>query len=522
MTADKQIKLGATLSYAQMALNVIVGLLYTPLMIRLLGQSEFGLYNTVASTISMLSVLNLGFGSGYIRYFAKYKARNDTESISKLNGLFLIIFLIIGIVAFLCGLFLTYRLDLVFDQGLSPSEYETAKVLMFLLTINLAVSFPMSVFSNIISANERFVFLKLLGMLKTIGSPLLTIPLLLLGYGSVAVVSVTLTIAVTVDAVYMFYVFRVLRNRFVFRDFERGIFRNLFAYTAFIALNIIIDQINWNVDRVILGRYRGTAAVAVYSVGGALQTYYQMFSTSISGIFTPRIHHMVNSEASSAEKSRVLTSLFIKIGRIQYLILGLICTELIFFGREFIHFWAGSGYDEAYVVALMLIIPVTIPLIQNLGIEIQRAQNRHQFRSFTYAVMASVNLLLSIYLAQKYGATGAAFGTTISLLLANGLVMNIYYQKKCAINVILFWKNIGRISVGLLIPIVCGCLLRRFFDFNLLLHLALGIFVYAVIYALSMWFLGMNAEERNMFSAVLKKISGVRKVRRYDKDREPG
>lgn len=68
-----QIKVGTIISYLQMAINVIIQLAYTPIMIRLLGQNEYGLYNTVASTISMLSILSLGFNSGYIRYYAIYK-----------------------------------------------------------------------------------------------------------------------------------------------------------------------------------------------------------------------------------------------------------------------------------------------------------------------------------------------------------------------------------------------------------------------------------------------------------------
>ena len=58
-----QRKLGSIISYVQMALGVIVSLIYTPYMIKILGQSEYGLYNTVASTISMMSVLSLGFNS---------------------------------------------------------------------------------------------------------------------------------------------------------------------------------------------------------------------------------------------------------------------------------------------------------------------------------------------------------------------------------------------------------------------------------------------------------------------------
>ena len=153
-----QLKAGSLLSYLQMALSVIVGLLYTPIMIRLLGQNEYGLYNTVASTISMLSILSLGFNSSYIRYFAKYKHNNDKESIYRLNGLFLSIFIIIGVIAFVCGMFLSFNLELVFKQGLTTHEYGIAKILMILLTVNLSLSFPMSVFSSIISAHERYVF----------------------------------------------------------------------------------------------------------------------------------------------------------------------------------------------------------------------------------------------------------------------------------------------------------------------------------------------------------------------------
>ena len=118
-----QLKVGSLLSYAQMILGVVISLLYTPVMLQILGQSEYGLYNTVSSTISMLSLLSLGFNSGYIRYYAKYKKENDTQAIWKLNGLFLIIFTIIGLVALICGVFLSFNLGYVFADGLTASEY---------------------------------------------------------------------------------------------------------------------------------------------------------------------------------------------------------------------------------------------------------------------------------------------------------------------------------------------------------------------------------------------------------------
>lgn len=503
-----QRKAGAILQYLQMGLNVIIGLIYTPIMIRLLGSSEYGLYNTVSSTISMLSILSMGFNSGYIRYYAQYKKENNKRAIASLNGLFIIIFSIIGLIALLCGLFLSENLNFVFADGLTVSEYEIARILMILLTINLSVSFPMGVFSHIISAHERFIYLKVLGMIKTVVSPLVTLPLLLAGYRSIAMVSVTVGVSLFVDLMYCFYAFKILQIKITFFPIPKKLFKSLFIYTSFIAINMIVDQINWNIDKILLGRYQGTTAVAVYSVASTLQNYYQIFSTSISNVFTPQIHRIINETKDNINKQKkVLTELFVKVGRIQFIILALISTGLIFWGKRFIvQYWAGSEYEESYYVMLLLILPSTVALIQNLGIEIQRAENRHQFRSIVYLLMAFVNLILSIFLCQLYGAIGAAIGTAISLVLANGVIMNIYYQKKCNIDIILFWKNIIKMLRGLIIPVIIAIIMTNLISNTSMVLFFLEILVYIVVYVASMWVLGMNTYEKNLILEPLHKI----------------
>lgn len=507
-----QLKAGTIISYFQMSIQIIIGLAYTPIMIRLLGQSEYGLYNTVSSTIAMLSVLRLGFNNSYIRYFSIYKKNNDKQSIEKLNGLFLTIFACIGMVALFCGLFLTNHLTIVFSTGLNSIEYGIAKILMILLTVNLAISFPMSVFSNIISAHEKFIFLKCMGILQTVLGPLVTLPLLLMGYRSIAMVTVTLIVSLLVDLCHVWYVFGVLQNKFVFAKPEMTLFKDLFAYTLFIAIELIVDQINWNIDKILLARYKGTAMVAVYSVGYSLYTYYQTFSSSISGVFTPRIHKIVNSDITIKDQKKELTDLFTRVGRIQFLVLALIASGIVFFGKYFIvQIWAGKGYDDAYIVAVLLIVTASIALIQNLGIEIQRAEFKHQFRSIIYFFMALINLMLSIVLCQKYGAIGSAIGTAISLVLANGIIMNIYYQKKCNIDILYFWSSIGKLSVGLIIPIIVGMGMKFWIKSDSLIIYLFEILLYVLVYVLSMWKIGMNEYEKRLFSSLVLKIFRLRR-----------
>ena len=506
--SSKQRRIGIILSYSQMALNIIIGLVYTPVMLKLLGQSEYGLYSTVVSVISVLSILSLGFGSGYLKYYAKYRSQGAWESVWKLNGMFLTIFSVIGVLTLVIGFLLSFNLKLVFGDGFTARELETARVLMLMLTANLAISFPASVFSTIITANEKFIAHKTLQMIKTVATPLMTIPLLLLGAKSIGLVAVTVLLALATEIFNVFYVFKHLHNKFIFRDFEKGLLTSIFTYTFFVTLNTIVRQVNWNVGKIILGRYLGTAAVAIYAVAFSLYVYYENFSTSISGVCRTKVHLIVNeTKDDRTQQKKQLTEYFTSIGRLQFMVLSLILTGFIIFGRAFItSVWVGAEYIESYYIALLLIGASSVYLVQNLGIDVQRALNKHKFRSIIYIGMAIVNIALTVILCQAFGATGAALGTAVSILLVDGIVMNIYYHKKCNLDIIFFWKKILRASLGCLPPLLMGLLVSRYLDLSKLWVFAVSILAYSVLYVISIYFLSLDRSEKRIINNLLAKM----------------
>lgn len=498
-----QRKVGVILSYLSQAIQILSGLIYTPIMLRLLGQSEYGLYQLVYSVVSYLSLLSLGFGSSYIRFYSRYKVDNDEKGISKLNGMFMIIFSIISLISILCGSVLVINIENVFSTGLTLDEVPTARILMILMVINLAMTFPNSVFNNYVTAHEQFIFQKLLTVLQSLLNPFITLPLLIMGYGSIAMVSVTTFLTFAKLIADMIFCFKKLHMKFSFKNFDFKLLKHMFVFTFFIFLNQIIDQINWSVDKFLLGRFAGTVAVAIYGVAGQLNTMYLNFSTAISNVFVPKVNKIV----AETDDNNLLTELFIKIGRIQSILLFLIITGYIFFGQSFIRFWAGDGYETSYKIGLFLMIPVTVPLIQNLGIEIQRAKNKHKMRSIVYLVICIANIFVSIPCIKTWGASGAALGTAISLTAGNIIFMNIYYHKAIGINIIKFWNNISKFILALIPTILCGLLINRFIPTDKsLLILGISIILYCIVYLISMWLLGMNDEEKQLLSAPLKKI----------------
>ena len=89
-----EVKIGAILSYVIILLNMIIGIAYIPILTRMLGQSEYGLYSLVSSIISYLTILDFGFGNAIIIYTTKYKVNGEKEKEKKLHGMFLLIYTI--------------------------------------------------------------------------------------------------------------------------------------------------------------------------------------------------------------------------------------------------------------------------------------------------------------------------------------------------------------------------------------------------------------------------------------------
>ncbi|RGH16097.1 polysaccharide biosynthesis protein [Ruminococcus sp. AF12-5] len=497
-----QRKAGVILSYAGEMVKIVVSLVYTPVMLRLLGQSEYGLYQLVYSVVSYLSLLSLGFGSSYLRFYSRYKAQKDESGVAKLNGMFILIFSSISIICIICGSIMIGNIHNIFGTGLTKQEYETARVLMGLLIINLAMTFPNSVFNCSITAHEKFFFQKLLILLQNLFSPFLTIPLLIMGYGSIGMVSVTTFLTFVLLFSNMFYCFKNLHIRFEFKGLQISLLKEMWVFTFFIFLNQIIDQINWSLDKFLLGRFAGTTAVAVYGVGGQINTLYLQFSSSVSNVFVPKVNRIV-AETNDDEQ---LTKLFTKVGRIQFMVLGLILSGFVFLGTPFVKLWAGSEYSESYVVTLLLIIPVTVPLIQNLGIEIQRAKNMHKARAIIYLAIAIANVFISIPLIKVIGPTGAALGTAISLIVGNIIFMNWYYHVRIGMNMIYFWKEIAKFIPALITPCGVGFLIMKFAHVSGIFNVFIYSIIYMVIYGISMYFLGMNTEEKNLVMGPVKKI----------------
>ena len=497
-----QLKAGAALNYVVILLNIAVGLLYTPYMLRMMGQSEYGLYSLVASVIAYLTVLDLGLGNAVIRYTAKFRAEGKTKEQYEMFGMFLILYTIISVVALIGGMGLYANVDTMFGDTMTEVELSRSRIMMLILLFNLVFTFPMSIFGSIMSAYERFVFPKAINIIRVILNTAVMIALLEMGYKAVAMVILqTIFNFATLLINYLYCKYR-LQIKIQFAKFQWGFIREVAIYSFWIFLNVIMDRVYWSTGQFILGIVAGTTAIAVFAVAIQLHTMYMQFSCAISSVFLPKVTGMVALLNDNAE----ISNLFIRTGRIQNIVIAMILFGFLTFGRSFVILWAGPEYSDAYIITCLFFVSLYIPLIQNLGITILQARNQMKFRSLLYIAIAAVALVLQYYFAKLWGEIGCAVAISGALFIGQGIIMNIYYKVKQGINIKCFWKEIAKMNIAPLILSVCFFYAMYDTVIDSWAKLAMWISIYAVIYVLLLYKTGMNQYERNLFTEPIKKV----------------
>ena len=504
-----QRKAGALLSYVYLALTFVVGLFYTPFAISFLGKEEYGVFSIALSAISFLTILDMGFNQTMIRYVSKYKALNDKDGEQRLNGMFLVLYTGIALFALIAGIVLSFFIEDIFvgsTAGLTEWEAVRLKVVFVILLVNLVGSFPLGVYTAILNANEGFVVLKGINILTfflTYGG--MTIALFC-GYNTIILAVITTVVSLALKLIQGIYVQKKYKPRFRIRGWDKTLFKEVFAFSFFIFLNIVIDQLYANTDKFILGIVKNSFVVTVYTVGVQFTYYFEQFSTSISGVFLPHITELTTKEKDLKKVSEI----FVRIGRIQFIILGFLMSGFIVFGRMFIGLWVGDEMGDAYAIALVVIIPAIVPLSQNIGISVIRALNRHRFRSVMYLGIAVLNVGLSIPLAMRFGGFGAACATGFGTCLGQIITMNWFYYKKIGLDIPGYWKEVLKIVV-VLVPVGLvgfGIHLLPFWDvvsdWNGWISFICQGLIYSMIFVACAWLFIFNGYEKGLIRGAIK------------------
>ncbi|MDY5044638.1 oligosaccharide flippase family protein [Phascolarctobacterium sp.] len=496
-------RIGILISYLNIVLHAVIGFAYVPILLHYIGKSEYGLYQLIGSFIAYFSIMDFGLTAAVVRFYAKYKALQDQIKMENILAIAMRAYGTITAFMLAAGVGFYFYLPSIFAKSMTVAEIESAKQLFILLLFNIVVTISTMIFRAVINAHEKFLFLKGLETIQLVLQPLLVVLVLQKLPSAMAVAMVQTVLNVALIGARIYYCFHKLHIKIRYHYWDAELFDDFKKLALSVFVVTLIDQVFFKTNQVILGIVSGTVAVAVYSIASLIYMNYMALSTAISGVYLPHITKLIAQQTPVSK----LSDLFIRIGRLQFFLLALVASGFVIFGKQFIKMWAGESFIDAYFITLLIIIPFTIDLIQNIGLAIMQAQNKYDFRAKVYCAMGILNLVLAIPLAIKYGGIGCSFATGLAMFLGNGLIMNWYYVKVTGLDITRFWREIGKICAVVVVITILGNSIYNMLKISeSKLLFGLSILVYSSIYLIVLYVTVMNQDEKDKITSIIKRI----------------
>lgn len=495
-------KSGVILGYIAMAITNLSSFFLTPLMLTVFGTSEFGVYKLVLTFTSYFALADLGLSNAIVRYVSEYRVNNDKQSEGKFVGLVTLIDLLMGGILFIVGIIFYYYIPQIFRSSFSLEEIELLKTLFFLVVTSGILTLFVNLAGGILKSYEKFSVLKTINISKTLVRIALIGLLLLLDFKAFEIVLVDTFLMILVFLYSWYYCVKELNVKPIFKNFDYGYSKKILAYSLIVFVDAIAFHFFWAADTFIIGIYISSAAIAVYSIGTLLSSLFFAFSIVISDVLMPDVVKQV----ASGSEDKELTSHMIKIGRIKFIILALPTLGFIFVGKQFINLWVGKEFHEAYVIALLILIPQMISALTDVGLYVMWAKNKHKVKSFVSLGICIINIFLTIILVQKYGIIGAAISTCFAFVAGYLVFNSVYFHKVLNLDMIRFVKEtFHKMWFGFLLAIIGAFLISFYTASNWFLFGIQSIGI-TVVYVLSLWFFGFNEYEKQLIMVPLKKV----------------
>lgn len=501
MNISSQRKIGSVLGYVYTLCQAIISVIYIPILLHGIGDSEYGLYQIISSIVAYFAAMEAPLSAALLKYYSLYKENHDNEKMENTLAMGEKVFKIISIIFLVVSIPTVCIFKKIYAKSLSQNEQNEAVMMFGIMIVNLIINLNGYTYVAAITAQESFVFLKISSLISLILQPILVVMIIKKLPYAFVLVALSTFFSFILYWVRRYYAKYKLGIVFKYHGRDKALMAGIIKLSLSVLFVAIADQIFWKTDQLILGAMYDTKIVSIYSIGAQFNSMFISIACVIGGMTLP----MVTKISKENNRDDKLSEIFAKIGRYQAFIVYLLLTGVILYGKEFIIILSGEEYLEAYYVALLLMIPYSVDLIQICAGSIMQVKDKYFLRSITLFVIAMLNIFLTIVLTRLKGIIGAAMATAISIMVSN-IMLNIFYKRIINLNIGLFWEKCMPIIVASLILSGVGYLISLIQINNIYFAFLIHVILYAFIYVSTMLVFVMKKHEKELVRSVVHKL----------------
>jgi O-antigen/teichoic acid export membrane protein len=403
--------------YLAIGVEAALGVLILPFNVAHLGKAAYGLWMLTASVTAYFSVLDLGYAGALVKFVAQYRARRDARALNEILSTAFYIFATFGVLTYAAAIGLAMYLGRLFH--LAPDQVEVGRLVLLIVSVNVAAGTAFSVFGGVINGFQRYDLNNVVGTISTIVTAGVNVLVLALGYGLVELVAATTLVRVLTYAVYRANAYRVfpgLRIRASLVRRER--LREMTHFSVYILIIDWANKVNYSVDALVIGMFMNTSAVAVWAVGQRVAELTQRISNQLNEVLFPTI-----VDCDTASRADRLQAIFIQGTRLSLATVIALAGPLALMARPLVQAWVGPDFAGSAIVLQLLAMTVIVRVASATANTLLKGAGQHRLVAFTNALTALSNLGLSIAIITPLGLPGVAIGTLVPVCLASTVVV---------------------------------------------------------------------------------------------------
>nr|WP_302111370.1 hypothetical protein [uncultured Acetatifactor sp.] len=429
----KQIRIGAVISYAALAVNIAATIIYMPWMVSVIGKANYAMY-TLANSFVNIFVMDFGLSSSVSKFIAQYRAEGDARKENEFMATVSKVYLILDCAIAAVLLVLFFFIERIYT-GLTAEEIQTFRSLYLIVASYAVVSFPFMPLSGVMYAYEKLIETKLCELFQKLFSIVLVVAALLYRADVKFVVLANVVSALLTLAAKYVIVKGGTGIRVRLSLANMAMFREVVGFTVWIAVQALAQRCIFNLAPSILGIVATSEDIAVFSPATSIEGYFASVASAINGFFIMRITKYIVSD----EKEQ-LYQLLLKVGRFQVLLLGMVYVVFLCVGGNFMRAWMGEDFWVAWPCAALVMLPDLLIFSEQVANTAAIANSLVKYQALGYVLMAAVCVLLSFPLSSAFGAVGASAAIAVAYLVLF-VYNNVLYTRKMKLNMGRFLKE---------------------------------------------------------------------------------
>jgi len=483
---------------ARLGVSVLVAILVPHFLTRRLSHDMYAAWVLILQLSAYAAIFELGLQSAISKFVAQHHATEDHEATSSVVSTAAVLLSASAVLALIALAVVVWQVPNLLRQ-LTPALVHQVRVGILMVGGAIALALPTTAFASTFQGVQRYKIPMAIGGGSQVLSGLAIVfavsrnaSLIVMG---TCVAAITLSAAVVQVVAWRKYLSHVKVSAAVV---TRQMTRVILGYCAAMSISSFAMLMISGLDTTIVGHF-DFKATGFYAVAASLTNFVILTAGAVFGPLLPAV-----SQLSALDDHAGVASLTLRSTRFCAALLLLTGLPLLLYGYPILSLWVGADYARHSVLFVEILTVANMIRLSMLPYAVSLAGNGLQRYGWISAIgEAAINFGLSIALAYRFGAIGAAVGTLVGGAVGVGL--HFFYTMRYTRTAIpvLPAEFLRR---GLARPLACAVPLSAFLLFCKGNPAAYGFVPSALIVLLTgilLWAVGTTGSDRKIFRSAI-------------------